>query len=372
MVDPQASPQRIQRLTPLADALACIDRLVAPVAPKMIAAKRALGRTLAADVTITHAQPAAALALRDGFAVRADATLDASAYAPVLIEGAMVDVGDPLPAGTDTVAPPEAVELRGGSAHAVAALAPGDGVLPDGADMAEGAVRPAGTRLRGSDLAALAMLGVELVRVREPRLRVVPVRPPGDRVIDGVADLLVRDVLVHGRAFSQPCDNRGLDGAFDPIGEDAMIVVGGSGSGRRDRSVHTLAHRGSVAFHGVGVSPGETAAFGMIGQRPVLVVPGRLDAALAVWLLLGRRLLARLCGRDEEERGKPVTLTRKISSTLGLAELVPVRREADGAAPLASGYLSPQSLAQADGYVIVPADSEGFPAGAQVEMRTLP
>src|SRR5215475_6995335 len=342
MVDPQASPQRIQRLTPLADALACIDRLVAPVAPKMIAAKRALGRTLAADVTITHAQPAAALALRDGFAVRADATLDASAYAPVLIEGAMVDVGDPLPAGTDTVAPPEAVELRGGSAHAVAALAPGDGVLPDGADMAEGAVRPAGARLRGSDLAALAMLGVELVRVREPRLRVVPVRPPGDRVIDGVADLLVRDVLVHGRAFSQPCDNRGLDGALDPIGEDAMIVVGGSGSGRRDRSVHTLAHRGSVAFHGVGVSPGETAAFGMIGQRP--------DHAE------GRGLLARLCARDEEERGKPVMLTRKISSTLGLAELVPVRCEADGAAPLASGYLSPQSLAQADGYVVVPAD----------------
>src|SRR5215831_19218247 len=355
MVDPQASPQRIQRLTPLADALACIDRLVAPVAPKTVAAKRALGRTLAADVTITHAQPAAALALRDGFAVRADATHDASAYAPVLIDGAMVDVGDPLPAGTDTVAPPEAVELRGGSAHAVAALAPGDGVLPDGADMAEGAVRPAGTRLRGSDLAALAILDVELVRVREPRLRVVPVRPPGDRVIDGVADLLVRDVLVHGRAFSQPCDNRGLDGALDPIGEDAMIVVGGSG-----------------AFHGVGLSPGETAAFGMIGQRPVLVVPGRLDAALAVWLLLGRRLLARLCGRDEEERGRAVMLTRKISSALGLAELVPVRCEADGAAPLASGYLSPQSLAQADGYVVVPAGSEGFPAGAHVEMRTLP
>src|SRR5262245_62275659 len=139
----------------------------------MIAAKRALGRTLAADVTITHAQPSAALALRDGFAVRADATLDASAYGPVLIEGAMVDVGDPLPAGTDTVAPPEAVELRGGSAHAVAALAPGDGVLPDGADMAEGADRPAGTPLRGRDLADLAILGRDLVRVRVLRLSVV-------------------------------------------------------------------------------------------------------------------------------------------------------------------------------------------------------
>ena len=32
------------------------------------------------------------------------------------------------------------------------------------------------------------------------------------------------------------------------------------------------------------------------GTRPVLLLPGRLDAALAVWLVLGRRMLARLSG----------------------------------------------------------------------------
>jgi molybdopterin biosynthesis enzyme len=104
----------------------------------------------------------------------------------------------------------------------------------------------------------------------------------------------------------------------------------------------------------------------------VLVVPGRLDAALAVWLTLGGRMLARLSGREPDDQGATVMLNRKIASTLGFAELVPVTREEGGVAPLASGYLSPQSLARADGFVLVPADREGYAAGAQVEMRRLP
>jgi len=151
------------------------------------------------------------------------------------------------------------------------------------------------------------------------------------------------------------------------------MLIGGSGSGRRDDSVRELAQHGSVAFHGVALAPGETAAFGMFERRPVLIVPSRLDAALAVWLTLGRRMLVRLSGRsDVEEAHTSVVLTRKIASTLGLAEIVPVRREADGVEPLASGYLTLQSLARANGYIIVPPDSEGFPPGARVDMRPLP
>jgi molybdopterin biosynthesis enzyme len=111
----------------------------------------------------------------------------------------------------------------------------------------------------------------------------------------------------------------------------------------------------------------------MFEQRPVLIVPGRLDAALAVWLTLGRRMLTRLAGRsDDEETYTPVTLTRKITSTLGLVELVPVMREANDVVPLASGYLGMQALARSDGYVLVPAGSEGFATGARVEMRPWP
>ena len=150
------------------------------------------------------------------------------------------------------------------------------------------------------------------------------------------------------------------------------MIVGGSGTGRRDRSVHELARRGKVEFHGVGLAPGEAAAFGMIGNRPVLIVPGRLDAALAVWLTLGRCMLLQLTGCKENEPSMSGILAQKITSTLGLAELVPVARRGEQLKPLAVGYLPLRVLASAEGYVLVPADSEGFPAGATVEMRPLP
>src|SRR5580700_843486 len=64
--------QRIGRMTPLADALACIDRLVAPVRPCRTLLDKAAGFTLAADIINRDAHPGSAIALRDGIAVAAD------------------------------------------------------------------------------------------------------------------------------------------------------------------------------------------------------------------------------------------------------------------------------------------------------------
>ena len=74
--------------------------------------------------------------------------------------------------------------------------------------------------------------------------------------------------------------------------------------------------------------------------------------------------------------GRVLSVARKFvwtcRSTLGLAELVPVARDGDGVTPLASGYLTLQSLVRADGYVLVPADSEGYSAGTSVQVRPWP
>ena len=104
----------------------------------------------------------------------------------------------------------------------------------------------------------------------------------------------------------------------------------------------------------------------------MLLLPGRLDAALSVWLVVGRRMLARLAGSGEDEAGTTATLTRKVTSTIGLAEVVPVRRTGDGVEPLATKYLPLSALARSDGWILVPADSEGYSAGSQVEVRPWP
>src|SRR6185503_18051302 len=92
--------QRIARLTPLADVLASFDLSVGPVAPREETVAAALGLTLAADIVVENGRPAARLALRDGFAVRSEATLDASSYAPAELLPApqRIDAGEALPA----------------------------------------------------------------------------------------------------------------------------------------------------------------------------------------------------------------------------------------------------------------------------------
>jgi molybdopterin biosynthesis enzyme len=66
-------PQRMIRLTSLAEVTARIDALVKPIAPRRVAITAAVGRVLAEDIVATAAVPADARALRDGFAVAAEA-----------------------------------------------------------------------------------------------------------------------------------------------------------------------------------------------------------------------------------------------------------------------------------------------------------
>ena len=82
--------------------------------------------------------------------------------------------------------------------------------------------------------------------------------------------------------------------------------------------------------------------------------------------------VARLAFRLIEEQPFSAELARDISSQLGLAEVVPVRRRLGRVEPLASGYLSIQALARAEGWVLVPADCEGYMAGARVVVRPWP
>jgi molybdopterin biosynthesis enzyme len=257
------------------------------------------------------------------------------------------------------------INASGADVHAAATA--GDGVLGAGADAApEYPLRLAGERLRAADVAALQAAGIARVRVREPRVRVVST---AGAETDAVALAISRAASAHGIVVIFV---RALERALADAQTDIVITIGGTGLGRNDNSVAMLARMGEVHIHGFGIAPGESAALGSARGHPVLMLPARLDAALAAFLIVGEALLRRLTGALTSEPAMPVRLTRKINSTIGLAEVVPVRRVADGFEPLAAGYWPAQALTRADGWVLVPPDSEGFAAGTQLEMRAFP
>jgi molybdopterin molybdotransferase len=366
-----SSNQRIGRLTPLTAVRELIASRVGATKSGQIDHAMALGATLAADA-IPSERPARAIALRDGFAVAAASVADASSYTPVplTVVAARIDVGGALPNGTDAVLPLDAVVLRGTRAEAIASVAPGDHVLPAGGDAVVAApLRRAGERVRAIDLAALAAADIATLTIRAPRICIARGSGLASPPIDAALTLLKTMATAAG-ADALGADS--LDRALADARTDAVMAIGGTGSGRRDAAVTDLARVGEVEAHGVALAPGETAAFGFVGLRPVLLIPGRLDAVLSVWLLIGRHLVAKLAGGKVEDFPAVLPLKRKVASTIGLTELIPVRCADGMAEPLASGYLSLTALARSDGWIVVPADSEGFAPGTPVAVNPWP
>ena len=366
--------QRLSRLAPLPDIFGRVDAIARPVSAREIDLADGVGRVLGADVVVAAPLPTQAVALRDGWAVASDAVADAGPYAPIPIAPVWVDSGAPLPPSADAVLAPEAVTVTDGLAEAVAAAGVGENVLPAGADAGATPLRRAGAPLRVSDVAALRAAGLRRVAVREPRLRVAWTHAHIDLDLHVLATLIARDIASQGgdAQVDWAPGEAELSELLAREDCDAVIGIGGTGAGARDRSVSTLARVGRLDLHGMGIRPGETAALGQVQTRPVLLLPGRLDAALAVWLIVGRRLLARLAGRAADAPAAKVALARKVVSTIGLAEIILVGWHDGGVEPLATGYFPLQALTRAAGWILVPPESEGFPAGATIELRPLP
>ena len=360
----QAMTQTIARLTPLAEVQALIAAQVKPVAPTIVEITEAPGCALADDVNAA-AHPARAVAIVDGWALRSDETLGSGGYAPAALATVpqRIDAGAPLPPECDCVVPPDAVRMSGSQAEVLAEIAPGEGVLAAGGDHDGAApIAKAGARLTPMQAAAFAVLGVPNLLVRKPRLALASVR--ADAMLAAASALILRDAQARG-ARVETMDS--IDAVLN-ADSDAALVIGGTGTGRKDVSVASL-----VGVHGIALSPGDTAGFGFVGKRPVLLLPGRLDAAVSVWLMLGRALLDQLCGiQAESERPATLTLARKVSSTVGLTELVPVRRDGVQAVPLASRVWPLSVLARADGYIVIPPESEGSSVGSAVRVWPWP
>jgi molybdopterin biosynthesis enzyme len=367
--------QTIARLTPLADVLAMVDLDVKPVTPRTVELTVGQGRTLAVDA-MAPARPSVALAMLDGWAIAADASLGAGSYAPALLPEIpqRVEVGQPMPPDTDSVAPFDAVKIAGGRAEALSIINPGDGVLPAGGDCDPAIpLRRVGERLSLTDLAAFAAASIARITVREPRVRILPLR--GSGIINAAGRLVAGDIERRGGSARLDDAGRDLGVVLAAENTDAIVIIGGTGNGRNDNSVQVLAREARLAMHGIALTPGETAALGFAGPRPVLMLPGRLDAALSVWLVVGRRILERLTATALNKESDPIetlVLARKVTSTVGLAEVVPIRRTAGQAEPMAIKYLPLSSLARSDGWILVPADSEGYSAGSAVQLRPWP
>jgi molybdopterin biosynthesis enzyme len=361
------------RLVPLVEARAAFLSKIEPVTIASMATAKAGGLVLAADAVSAANVPAEALALERGYAIAARASVGASAYLPLLLASmpALVEAGDALPAGSDAIVDAEDVRETAGGAQIIAAAAPGRHVRSRGGDIAAGRlIVPAGARLRGSQVAVLREAGMREVPVRVPS--VVIVAPQGSCA----SAALVMDWAAQAGADAHIAyvpQSRIADAMRSATTADLVLVAGWSG-GEFQAALRAFAECGEIVARDLAVGPAATMACGFIGPghaAPAVLLPGRLEATLAAWLLIARPCLDRLTGLAEARPAAALPLARKITSAPGMADLAIVKRESDRWKPLAAGDISWAAIGGADAWLAIPAESEGFASGEIVEAEFL-
>lgn len=366
----------------------------------------AWGRTLAADVFAARNVPAFDRSAMDGYALRATETVGASDYNPLEFhivgeslpgrawngqvergQAVRIMTGAPLPTGADAVVPAEYASESGDQVAITASIPEGKHVGWVGEDIAEGScVLRRGRSLRPQDVAVLASLGVPDVDVvRAPRVRLLvtgnELAQPGaecapHQIYDSNSSLLISLLRRDGAELESwqvlPDDRELLRAALSEPGADVILVAGGSSVGAEDHAPSLIAELGKLAIHGVAMRPSSPAGMGTLGAGLVFLLPGNPVSCLCAYDFFAGRALRRMQGLTSAWPyvACQARLRKKITSAIGRVDYCRVRVSAEGVEPLAlSGASILSSTTRADGFVIVPADLEGWPAGSEITVR---
>lgn len=398
--------QGFRQRTPVADVWDWLTARIEAVGSETVPVGAAPGRVLAETVTAGESVPPFARAAMDGFALRGDATVGAGPYNPLEFEVAgtampgrpfdgtlpasaavRIMTGAPLPDGADAVLPAEHAHEAAGRVAVTEGIPPQKHVGAVGEDVAaEEQLLTPGRVLRPQDAGLMASLGRHEARVvAAPRVRIVvtgdELAAPGStrgpaQIFDANSTTLQGLVPGDGGQVTEIArlgdDPEAIRDRLTAPGADLVIVTGGSSVGDEDHAPRLLAESGELAFHGVAMRPSAPTGIGRLGSVPVFLLPGNPVSCLAGYELFAGPALRLRGGRgtDWPHRSCQAPLARKIVSAVGRVDYCRVALGPEGVEPIAlSGASILSSTTRADGFVLVPADAEGYAPGTEVTVR---
>ena len=305
-------------LVPLEDAQRIVLDRCAPLDPRPVPLRDALGCVLAETVVARSNVPPFANSAMDGYALHAADT----AAAPVTLtvvdtiaagarparmvrrgEAARIMTGAPMPDGADAIV---MVELTEGSPTSDTVVVQqevpvGNHVRAAGEDVAAGdEVFAAGTVLTPGHIGVLASLGVGAPMAR-PRAR-VGVLSTGDELLNGEINDSNRPALLAACAASgfDPVDLGVVGDDGDALAKaidegvahaDALLTTGGVSAGDFDFVKRLLDTQLQVA-----IRPAKPLAFGVVDGTPIFGLPGNPVSSMVSFELFARPALRKMMG----------------------------------------------------------------------------
>jgi molybdenum cofactor synthesis domain-containing protein len=376
-----------------------IDRI------ERVAIVDASSRVVAVPVVSTVDVPPFDRAAMDGYAVIAQDTFGAGRDAAKLLRaidtsytgaaaarrintGECVEIatGAPLPDGADAVVMVEETEKTGDQVRVLTPVYPGQHVGRRGNDVTNGqAVVPAGAVLNAGRIGVLAAIGTATVDVYAmPQVAILSTGnelvEPGQSLAAGqIYDInrftLSSIVRSHGgsvtRTATVPDTLPDLLGAMHSAASaDLIIFSGGSSVGERDLMMDALQQTGDVIFHGIAVKPGKPTILAKVNGKPVLGMPGNPTSCLSNAHLLVMPMLRKMARLPRyHPRVIQLPLSRRIVSTTGRHQFYTVRISDGAAVPAFKGSGDITSMAHADGYIEIPAQTDIVEAGELVNVN---
>ena len=392
---------------------------LAPGANETVDLLHAAGRVLAEPIAADRDIPPFPRSTRDGYAVRAADLSKLPAKLKVIGEikagpqqvpsslntgrAFSIMTGAPAPQGADAVVMVEYTSLQGDSVEVTRGVAPGENIVPQGAEANRGSLLlDRGTRLDESAIALMASVGKSRLQVFvRPRIAVLTT---GDEIVDVDAEpgpTQIRNSNTYSLAVQ--IKQAGGDPVLLPIApdeprrlrqlieeglqSDLLIMTGGVSMGRYDLVEQVLAGlQAEFFFTGAKIQPGRPVVFGRVmcgagapargASAPVskyfFGLPGNPVSTMVTFELFAKPMLEALAGMSPcplvflharlktDIRIKP-GLTRFLPAILSgkyedsHAELVPWQGSGDIAA-----------RSRANCYIVIPPDRDHIEAGEWV------
>lgn len=381
------------------------------VTAETVSLEKAAGRVLAATLLSPRPVPAFDNAAVDGYAFAAASQAERGSFrlplapgraaaghpAPASVppgQAIQVLTGAVMPAGTDTVAMNEEVEVDAVGITLARPLPASSNRRRAGEDIAAGqAVFAPGLWLRPMQIGVAAELGLAGLAVFR-RLRVALASSGDELVAPGVSldpgrvydanRVMLRSLL--DRLPVEVTDLGILPDRADAVEKallaaaethDVVLTSGGASKGEEDHVVRTVERHGRLDFWQIAMKPGRPLAFGRLGRAVTIGLPGNPVAAAVCFMRLARPVIARLAGADwPEPRAFAVPAAFEFAKKPGRTELLRGRLVAESdEAPEAelirrqgSGILT--SLTDADGLIEVAPATTRIAAGDPVRFLT--
>jgi len=385
-----------------------------PLGIERIPLKRAVGRVLAEDIISPLNVPPFHRSTVDGYAVVAEDTFRAQEDQPVILnlaglveagaisgselsKGSVLEIvtGAPLPIGSNAVVMIENTTQKDETILVFKPVAKGENIMEKGSDIhKDEIVLRKGDILSHREVGVVAALGLPRIRVfRKPRVGIIstgaeiveigkPLSP--GKIYDINSYTLAAAVTEAGCVpisfgIARDHDVNSLKSVLKKAIEkvDVVITSGGVSVGPKDimpSIINTLGKPG-LLVHGVAVKPGKPVAYAIVENKPVFLLPGNPTSALLIFHLIVRTVLLKLGGRSESlPTVLKAIITQRLFSARGRQTFIPVtvsKNDVDLsiASPAASGQSgSITTLAKADGYIELSANTQFLEAGTEVRV----